>query len=250
VKPTRTVSLLIGVIGSSLLGLPAHAESFTRTDPLGCFQAEPSKAFVSEGSPSTPLGSRLWRFTSQQGCALLGESVATAGDVNGDGFDDVIVGSQWYDDGQYDEGEAFAFYGSPSGPDTNVDWRAHGSRPASNFAASVATAGDVNGDGYDDVIVGQAQFGGSGSAFAFLGSPTGLSLTSAWTAGAGQVGDEFGTSVASAGDVNGDGYDDVIVGAPGFDDGERGQGAAFVYLGSPFRPCHESGLDGQGRRAE
>ncbi|MBK9226721.1 MAG: FG-GAP repeat protein [Ignavibacteria bacterium] len=86
------------------------------------------------------------------------------------------------------------------------------------FGYSVSTAGDVNGDGYSDVIIGAYGFtnsqSGEGAAFVYHGSASGLSLTSNWNAEGNQVNANFGYSVTSAGDVNGDGYSDVIVGAP------------------------------------
>ena len=93
----------------------------------------------------------------------------------------------------------------------------------------------MNGDGYSDVIIGATQFDNGetdeGRAWVYLGSPSGLLTTPAWTAEPDVANALFGYSVASAGDVNGDGLSDVIVGAHDYEDGERSEGAAFVYLG-------------------
>src|SRR5207245_9877651 len=84
------------------------------------------------------------------------------------------------------------------------------------FGAAVACAGDVNGDGFDDVIVGAPDANTHrGSAFIYLGSPSGPSTTPAWTTSGEQSNAQFATSVA-AGDLNGDGFPDVIVGEPYF----------------------------------
>jgi len=80
--------------------------------------------------------------------------VATAGDVNGDGYSDVIVGAEQYDNGEADEGRAFVFVGSAAGLGTHAAWLAEGNHVSAWFGHSVSTAGDVNGDGYSDVVVG------------------------------------------------------------------------------------------------
>ncbi|MBK7949267.1 MAG: FG-GAP repeat protein [Deltaproteobacteria bacterium] len=181
--------------------------------------------------------------------AFMGSSVSSAGDVNGDGFDDVIVGARNYDGGSSGIGAAFVFLGSAAGLGDGSPANAHAQLSSNQgvpfltplFGASVAAAGDVNGDGYGDVIVGSSAYapvsGGSGAAFVFLGSETGIADGSPATAAARIVIHDFdesglGTSVASAGDVNGDGFDDVIVGAPGYNAVIINEGAAFVYLGS------------------
>ena len=80
--------------------------------------------------------------------------MATAGDVNGDGFSDVIVGAYRYDNEQGNEGRAFVYQGSAAGLANFPDWTAESNQPGAQFGVSVGTAGDVNGDGYSDVMVG------------------------------------------------------------------------------------------------
>jgi len=150
--------------------------------------------------------------------------------VNDDGYDDVIVGAPNFEDETYLGGVAYVHYGSATGPGLAPDWSAQGAVSGASFGASVASAGDVDGDGYDDVIVGAPDFSGQGGAFVHHGSAGGLSTPSSWSPA--EVGGRFGASVASAGDVNGDGYDDVIVGAPTKSGGQAGEGLAYVYLGS------------------
>ena len=183
------------------------------------------------------------RIETDQAGANLGISVAGAGDVNGDGYDDVIVGAYKFDAGEADEGAAFVYLGSPTGI-------ANGGAPASMIQSnqagawlgSVASAGDVNGDGYDDVIVGAQRYADrasetdEGAAFIFLGSRHGIvaygdPTTADTRLETNQLGGNL-TAVASAGDVNGDGYDDVIVGANAYDAPDTNEGAAFVFLGS------------------
>jgi CSLREA domain-containing protein len=177
-----------------------------------------------------------WTAEGNQAGASFGYSVGTAGDVDGDGYDDVIVGASWYDNGQTDEGRAFVYHGSAAGLSTTADWTAEGNQTDVHFGTSVGTAGDVDGDGYDDVIVGTPGYANGetdeGRAFVYHGSASGLSATPAWTAESNQAGARFGYSVGTAGDVDGDGYSDVIVGAYGYTNGETAEGAAFVYHGS------------------
>jgi len=185
------------------------------------------------------LTSPSWTAYGNQAGAYFGVSVGTAGDVNGDGFDDVIVGAYYYDNSHTDEGAAFVYYGSGTGPSPNPDWTAYGNKPGARFGSSVGTAGDVNNDGYDDVIVGAYTYDNGepneGRAFVYHGSNTGLSATANWTAESDQVNAYFGVSVGTAGDVNNDGFDDVIVGANAYDNGQVYEGAAFVFYGTS--PC-------------
>jgi hypothetical protein len=195
------------------------------------------RAFVYLGSSTGYSASPDWTAESDQAFANFGWSVASAGDVNGDGYDDVIVGANFYDDGDTDEGRAFVYLGSSAGLATSAAWMTEGDHVLANFGWSVASAGDVNGDGYGDVIVGAYKYDDGepdeGRAFVYLGSSTGLAASASWTAESDQDEGWFGYSVACAGDVNADGYSDVIVGAQGYDNGQSNEGRALVYLGSP-----------------
>src|ERR1051326_254089 len=191
------------------------------------------RAFVYHGSATGLAASPAWTADGGQASAEFGVSVATAGDVNGDGYSDVIVGADLFDNGEQNEGRAFVYHGSPSGLAGIPAWTGEPNRAGAKFGVSVATAGDVNGDGYSDVIVG-AQFYSNvetleGLASVYLGSATGLAGSPAWTAEGNQVNAFLGASVATAGDVNGDGYSDVVVGAHGYSNGEQAEGRVFVY---------------------
>ncbi|MFC1735237.1 carboxypeptidase regulatory-like domain-containing protein [Candidatus Hydrogenedentota bacterium] len=195
---------------------------------------------------SAPGDSGVWMAESNQAAAYFGESVSGAGDVNGDGYADIIVGSHFYDNGTTIEGVACVFLGSASGlrgnaPEDTGVWMAESNNRYARFGSSVSGAGDVNGDGYGDVIVGAPYYytddACEGAAFVFLGSASGLvgnapDDTGVWMAEGNQSGALFGCSVAGAGDVNSDGYDDVVVGAYQYNNGELAEGTAFVFLGS------------------
>jgi hypothetical protein len=188
--------LIVVVVTSAALGLPGRAAETATFD----------------SATQQPLSSfRPWSAEGNQAAANFGTSVSTAGDIDGDGFDEVIVGADDYDNGETDEGAAFLYRGSPRGPGQRPAWAADGNQPSGQFGLSVSTAGDVNGDGYADVVVG-----GVGASL-YEGSPDGLSDRPDWTSTA-------GTGKAdTAGDVNGDGFDDVILGVD----------AGLVYEGSP-----------------
>jgi hypothetical protein len=125
---------------------------------------------------------------------------------------------------------------APSGARPN--WKAEGDQAGAQFGNSVGTAGDVNGDGYDDVILGapfydndNGQSRREGRALVYHGSASGLSTTADWTADGDQDHPAFGWSVGTAGDVNGDGYDDVIGAAPLYDHPHDAEGVAVVFHG-------------------
>ena len=171
-----------------------------------------------------------------QGNSGFGSAIGTAGDVNGDGYSDVIVGAPKYDSGGFiNNGLVRVYHGSPSGHVNETDWSVAGSVTWSHLGEAVATAGDVNGDGYDDVIVGAPihPSGGQSLGYAalYLGSPAGLASVPVWEALGTEHAAAFGFSVRTAGDVNDDGFADVIVGGPGTDSsGMRGH--VRVYRGS------------------
>jgi len=178
-----------------------------------------------------------WTAEGGQTDSAFGAAVAAAGDVNGDGYGDVLVGAPFFENGEAQEGRAFLFLGSAVGLPAAPAWTVESGQAGAFLGNSVAGAGDVNGDGFDDVIVGVARFTNGetmeGGALVFLGSSGGLAPSAAWSAEGDQPFAFFGQSVASAGDVNGDGFDDVIVGAYAFTNDQLREGRVFVYLGSP-----------------
>ena len=159
----------------------------------------------------------------------FGHSVSTAGDVNGDGYSDVIVSANGYS--SY-TGRAYIYYGDAS-MNNIADVTMTGEATANAFGGSVSKAGDVNGDGYSDVIVGaQGYSSGTGRAYIYYGgasmnNTTDISITGEAT------NNRFGCSVSTAGDVNGDGYSDVIAGAYGY---STNTGRAYVYIQSMTGP--------------
>jgi hypothetical protein len=178
-----------------------------------------------------------------------GYAVSAAGDMNGDGFGDVIVGVR---DSSYTGGSggaAYVVFGKASGFGSSLDAGAlEGTNgfaiwgPAySELGASVSSAGDVNGDGFDDIIIGTQGTGYNSRAVVVFGKSSGFTDLDAAAysvtvaddltgsngfAMVGDVNDGFGWSVSGAGDVNGDGYDDLLIGAP-----KVGFGTTYVVYG-------------------
>ncbi len=206
----------------------------------GCTNPEPKEgcAFLFLGSDSGLSATPHQTLQQDQRDAYLGTAVAAAGDVNKDGYADVLVGAKWYTQSHDKEGAVFLFLGEAGGLNPTPAWQIVGNQASVGLGISVAGVGDVNGDSWDDVLVGAPYFDGpagadSGYVALYLGSGTGFGATPAWELTGAHAGARLGQSVAAAGDVNGDGLPDFIVGAPNWLDAQDRQvGAAFVFAGT------------------
>ncbi|KAA0993119.1 FG-GAP-like repeat-containing protein [Dyadobacter aurulentus] len=206
-------------------------------------QINEGAAFVHYGSAQGVNPVAAITLESNQAEAQFGYSTASAGDLNGDGYSDVIVGAMYYDKGQSNEGAAFVYHGGKNGFFSSSTLESD--QAGAQFGCSVASAGDVNGDGYSDVIAGALTYDNGevdeGGAFVWLGGAATISIASLKITNS-QKDALFGSAVASAGDVNADGYSDILIGAHQFDNGQAEEGIAMVYLGSPSGININSGI--------
>ncbi len=186
-----------------------------------------------------------WTRDGDQSASIFGQAVANAGDVNGDGYEDLVVGAPLYDNGQADEGRAYLYLGSLNGPVGPV-WQYESNQAGGQCGYAVAGAGDVNGDGYADVLIGIPGYDNGqadeGAMFLFSGGPSGLSASPVWIGEGNLAGARLGEALAGIGDVNRDGRADLAGGAPEYTNGQMAEGAVFVYhgaalfaLGTPVR---------------
>jgi subtilisin family serine protease len=193
----------------------------------------------------TPLSQSDASFIGETQSSYSGYSVAPAGDVNGDGFDDILIGAYVNNEGGDSSGQTYLIFGKATGWANNMplsmadaSFIGENSNDFSGF--SVAPAGDVNGDGLDDILIGaygNAAAGiSAGKTYLIFGRTTGwgmdtpLSLADASFIGEMQY-DYSGYSVSTAGDVNGDGFDDVLIGAYGNDGNGYFSGQSYIIFG-------------------
>lgn len=171
------------------------------------------------------------------GSAIIG------GDFNGDGYSDLVVGAPGSNLGQVNGGAVFIFYGGPRGPSSRPGTVLVGKTFDGLFGSAVAAVGDVNGDGYGDLLVGAyegvADPAAAGAVYLYYGGPKGLGSAPALTLRGQKGGDQFGSALAALGDVNGDGFLDFAVGGRKNDEAGEDAGAVYVYHGGPRGPLTE-----------
>ncbi|WP_442935863.1 beta strand repeat-containing protein [Nostoc sp.] len=177
-------------------------------------------------------------------------SVSSAGDINGDGLDDLIIGARFAGPYDRDSGQSYVVFGSKGGFGAQFNLSTlNGTNgfaiinihPFDQSGTSVSSAGDINGDGLDDLIVGTpfasrfsgesyVVFGSKGRFSASLDIPN-LNGTNGFAISGINEDDDLGLSVSNAGDVNGDGIDDLIISAPGADANGSDSGQCYVVFG-------------------
>ncbi|MBN4004086.1 hypothetical protein [Nostoc sp. LPT] len=212
------------------------------------------KSFATQFNLSTVNGTNGFTINGINTYDSLGNSVSSAGDINGDGIDDLIIGAPFADSNDITSGQSYVVFGSKEGFDAQLNlstlngtngFAINGINEDDSLGNSVSSAGDINGDGLDDLIIGadSASPNGttSGQSYVVFGSKEGfgaqlnlstLNGTSGFAINGINPDDRSGYSVSSAGDINGDGLDDLIIGAEYASPNGTSSGQSYVVFGS------------------
>ena len=180
-----------------------------------------------------------------------GLAISGAGDVNKDGFNDILIGAPENEDGGVDAGKVYIIFGQPTNQwhnDVNLtDANASfiGESSSDFLGCAVAGGGDPNKDGYSDILIGaygnEEGGSGAGKTYLLIGQPTmawGTNLNISSEAALSFIGERdnshSGEALAWVGDVDNDSFNDLLIGAPADDEGESVSGQTYLYLGIPF----------------
>ena len=177
-----------------------------------------------------------YKFVGEKSQDYAGRMVADAGDVDGDGLDDVLVGAPY--NGSSRQGAAYLFLAKNLGSESTLDlrdadYKFEGIEVNDYAGMSMSSAGDVDGDGLADILIGTYDAGAFLVLGKSLGSENTLSLADADFRFEGEESiDRPGFKLDGAGDVDGDGLGDVLISSPGNGEGGSGAGAVYLVLGA------------------
>jgi hypothetical protein len=176
---------------------------------------------------SGATGAVLFTFLGDSAGDRLGTSVGGGGDVNNDGFPDIVAGAPFDDNTAADAGSVRVY----SGANGAILWTFDGAAAGDQLGSSVAVVGDIDRDGWRDIAAGAPLADSSGVDAGRVRIWSGRTGAVLWTWNGDGAGDQLGTSVDAAGDVNNDGWADVIAGAPSDDNTGADAGSARVWSG-------------------
>ena len=177
-------------------------------------QSNEGRLYLYYGSSTGVIKTAAWTFECDQASAQLGFDLKAGKDINNDGYPDLIASANLFDNGQTDEGKVYMFLGSATGFSSTPTWTYESNNATATLGNSIDFAGDVNNDGYEDVIVGAMNYDmavNEGKVFVFYGNASGLPATPNWEKFGFASSRFMGTLVSAAGDVNNDGFDDVAI---------------------------------------
>jgi hypothetical protein len=236
-------------LGDILIGAPYNdyggGQPFISNDGAGKVYLVLGKSTGFE--QDMPLSSADASFIGEDAYDNVGYDICSAGDFNGDGLDDILIGTQFKDQGKVNSGKVYLILGRTSSWKTNLNLAASDLSFNGEFdddrLHEVSSAGDVNGDGLDDILLGAPRNddGGSdsGKTYLILGSKSadGLGInmsveTAASVTFTGERTSDYLSKVAGIGDVNKDGFDDFLLGAPQNNDGGLNAGKVYLFYGS------------------
>ncbi|MCK6446852.1 MAG: VCBS repeat-containing protein [Planctomycetes bacterium] len=223
--PGAAMGASVAILGD--VNSDGHADILAGAVGDSTFGPSTGAAIVYSGAS----GAVLYSVHGQWGYANYARYVASTGDVNGDAVPDFVVGAPDESVTAFRSGSAYVY----SGADGTLLYSFYGTDPDDFLGREVSGAGDANADGYADILVGaynEPDHTIIGAAHVYSGRD-GTLLFKVFGE---YVGSAFGIAVSGGGDMNGDGFDDIVVGSPQAQVGAFFDGAAYVYSPSPLPP--------------